>query len=356
MVKTMEWQGRSLLLLDQTKLPLVVATILCKDYRRVGEAIKRLEVRGAPAIGAAAAFAVVLGWQELSESKPNAEPISLLTALERVKETLLQTRPTAVNLYWAVEKMFTLAAALSKAKLGITAISEALETAACKIYTDDIIVNKRIGVNGAALLPRQAKILTHCNAGALATCGWGTALGVIRQAFADDKVAMVYADETRPLLQGARLTAWELLEDDLPVTLITDNMAAWTMQTQHIDVVIVGADRIAANGDTANKIGTYGVALAAKYHKIPFYIAAPVSTFDFTLPDGAHIPIEERAAEEVRQLQGVMTAPPQVPVFNPAFDITPASLITGIITEYGVIAAPYSENIKKLQQQLHEKE
>ena len=223
-------------------------------------------------------------------------------------------------------------------------------------YQEDIEVNRRIGIYGAALLPQQARILTHCNAGALATCGWGTALGVVRQAFLDGRLEMVYADETRPLLQGARLTAWELIEDNIPVTLITDNMAAWVMQTQHIDSVIVGADRIAANGDTANKIGTYGVALAAKYHQIPFYIAAPISTFDFTLETGKQIPIEERSADEVRLLHSVVTAPQQVNVFNPAFDVTPGELITGIITEYGVISAPYIENIKKLQKILQEED
>ena len=310
----MEWQGQSLLLLDQTKLPSEIITILCKDYRRVGEAIKRLEVRGAPAIGAAAAFGMVLGWQELASRYADFSQESL------------------------------------------KAIETSLGNLACKIYQEDIEVNRRIGIYGAALLPQQARILTHCNAGALATCGWGTALGVVRQAFLDGRLEMVYADETRPLLQGARLTAWELIEDNIPVTLITDNMAAWVMQTQHIDSVIVGADRIAANGDTANKIGTYGVALAAKYHQIPFYIAAPISTFDFTLETGKQIPIEERSADEVRLLHSVVTAPQQVNVFNPAFDVTPGELITGIITEYGVISAPYIENIKKLQKILQEED
>lgn len=210
-------------------------------------------------------------------------------------------------------------------------------------------MNKRMGEYGAAVLPDAAVVLTHCNAGALATCGWGTALGVIRSAYAQGKLKMVYADETRPLLQGARLTAFELFEDGIPVTLITDNMAAWTMRTKGVNAVVVGADRIAANGDTANKIGTYGVALAAKAHGIPFYIAAPTSTFDFTIATGAQIPIEERKADEVRHFRSEQTAPEGVAVFNPAFDVTPAELITGIITEHGVLKAPYTESIKKLQ-------
>lgn len=356
MVKTMEWQGQSLLLLDQTKLPAEIVTIICEDYRRVGEAIKRLEVRGAPAIGAAAAFAMTLGWQELIVKYTGAGSETLLIEFKKIKDFLLSTRPTAVNLAWAVNKMYMQVVALTKEQRSLQDIGTALENLACRIYQDDIAINRQIGIHGAALLPQQASILTHCNAGTLATCGWGTALGVVRQAFEDGRLAIVYADETRPLLQGARLTAWELTEDNIPVTLITDNMAAWIMQTQHLDAVIVGADRIAANGDTANKIGTYGVALAAKHHHIPFYIAAPVSTFDFTLENGNQIPIEERAADEVRLLQGVVTAPRQVKVFNPAFDVTPAEFITGIITEYGVVSAPYTENIKKLQQKLQEED
>lgn len=352
----MEWQGKSLLLLDQTKLPSAITTIICKDYRRVGDAIKRLEVRGAPAIGAAAAFAMVLGWQEIVSDDKNTDINILLSSFATIKKQLISTRPTAVNLTWAVEKIYNQACYMATEEYNLDNITTALEKLACKIYEDDITINKKIGVNGAALLPRQAKILTHCNAGTLATCGWGTALGVVRQAFADGKLTMVYADETRPLLQGSRLTTWELMEDNIPVTLITDNMAAWTMKTKQINAVIVGADRIAANGDTANKIGTYSVALAAKYHKIPFYVAAPVSTFDFTLSEGSQIPIEERSASEVTQIQGTITAPQQVPVFNPAFDITSAELITGIITEYGVITAPYKENIKKLQCKLHEED
>lgn len=350
MVETMIWRQEQQLLevLDQTKLPQVCEFIACKDYQRVKLAIKRLEVRGAPAIGAAAAFAMVLGAQECAD-KPD-----FLAALAKVRDDLISARPTAVNLAWAANKQYALAVELHEADNPPYRIIKSLEAAAIKIYNEDIARNQRMGEYGASVLPEQAVVLTHCNAGALATCGWGTALGVIRSAHAQGKIKMVYADETRPLLQGARLTAYELFEDGIPVTLITDNMAAWTMQQKGINAVVVGADRIAANGDTANKIGTYGVALAAKAHGIPFYIAAPVSTFDFSIASGKQIPIEERAAEEVKFFRSEQTAPSGVATFNPAFDVTPAELIAGIITEYGVIKAPYIENIKILQEKSKE--
>lgn len=344
MVKTMEWQKDALEILDQTRLPVEISFIKCHTYRRVAEAIKKLEVRGAPAIGAAAGFAMVLGWQQLiTEGKAN------LTAFAAVRDELIAARPTAVNLAWAANKLYNEAEKLSGQGTGNNKILTALEALAQKIYADDIACNKKMGEYGAALLPPHTRILTHCNAGALATCGWGTALGVIRAAHAQGKIDMVYADETRPLLQGARLTVWELMQDKIPVTVITDNMAAWTMKQKGINAVVTGADRIALNGDTANKIGTYGVVLTAKHHGIPFYIAAPVSTFDFNIATGEEIPIEERSADEVRILQGVITAPQDALAYNPAFDVTPAELITGIITEYGVIKPPYLENIKKLQ-------
>ena len=342
MVKTMEWQHDALEILDQTKLPVEISFIKCFDYLRVAEAIKRLEVRGAPAIGAAAGFAMVLGWQQLMR-----EGRADLQSFAAIRDELIAARPTAVNLAWAANRLYAKAEAM--AGQSAEEIAVALEALAQKIYADDIACNKKMGEYGAALLPPHTRILTHCNAGALATCGWGTALGVIRAAHAQGKIDMVYADETRPLLQGARLTVWELMQDNIPVTVITDNMTAWTMKQKGINAVVTGADRIALNGDTANKIGTYGVALAAKHHGIPFYIAAPVSTFDFNIATGAEIPIEERSADEVRRLQGVVTAPQDAPVYNPAFDVTPAELITGIITEYGVIKPPYLENIKKLQ-------
>lgn len=343
---TMTWTGDALVLLDQTKLPQVTEEIICRDYLRVKEAIKRLEVRGAPAIGAAAGFAMVLG------ARSAAKRPDFLGTLAQIREDLISARPTAVNLAWAAHKLYNLAQELHQKELAPFKILAKLEEMAVAIYKDDIAINKRMGAYGAAVLPDKAVVLTHCNAGALATCGWGTALGVLREAHGQGKLVMVYADETRPLLQGARLTAYELVEDKLPVTLITDNMAAWTMKTKGINAVVVGADRIAANGDTANKIGTYGVALAAKALGIPFYIAAPLSTFDFTLAHGGLIPIEERAGEEVRSFRSEVTAPKGALTFNPAFDVTPAELITGIITEYGVLTAPYEESIKRLRQQI----
>ncbi len=344
MVKTMEWQHNTLKVLDQTKLPVEISFIKCASYKRIGEAIKKLEVRGAPAIGAAAGFAMVLGWQQLL-----SDGSCTLAAFAQIMDELIAARPTAVNLAWAVNKLYSKAEQLLGQGKTNDEIACALEQLAQQIYADDIDCNKKIGKYGAELLPPHTRILTHCNAGALATCGWGTALGVIREAYTQGKIDMVYADETRPLLQGARLTVWELMQDKIPVTLITDNMAAWTMQQKGINAVVTGADRIAANGDTANKIGTFGVALAAKYHGIPFYIAAPVSTFDFTIATGAEIPIEERSAQEVKTLQGVITAPQDALTYNPAFDVTPAELITGIITEYGVIKPPYLQNIQNLQ-------
>jgi methylthioribose-1-phosphate isomerase len=245
--------------------------------------------------------------------------------------------------------MYEAACRMAEAGLDITQIDSELNALAIKIYEQDIAKNKKMGEYGADVVPQNAIILTHCNAGALATCGWGTALGVIRSAHEQGKVKMVYSDETRPLLQGSRLTAWELMEDNIPVTTITDNMAAWSMKTKGINIVITGADRIAANGDTANKIGTYGVALAAKAHGIPFYIAAPASTFDFSISSGEEIPIEERKANEVRSFQGAVSAPPDVDVFNPAFDVTPAKLIAGIITEFGVLRPPFKKAIKELK-------
>ncbi len=344
MVETMRWEQGALVLLDQTQLPQKIGWITCTDYKRVKLAIKRLEVRGAPAIGAAAAYAMVLG------ARAAADAPDFFGALSDVRDDLITARPTAVNLAWGANRQYDLAKDLHEQGLVPYKIVAALEAEAQRIFAADIAANKAMGEYGAAVLPQDAVVLTHCNAGALATCGWGTALGVIRTAYAEGKLQRVYADETRPLLQGARLTAFELQADGIPVTLITDGMAAWTMRTKGVNAVVVGADRIAANGDAANKIGTYGVALAAKAHGIPFYIAAPVSTFDFTLATGEGIPIEERSADEVRCLRSEQTAPQDVDVFNPAFDVTPAALISGIITEYGVVTAPYIENIKKLKQ------
>ena len=387
MVETMKWENGKLVLLDQTKLPVKVAWISCNTYQRVGKAIKKLEVRGAPAIGAAAAFAMVLAWRQITVKQKTSATVQtdetlvtdtkmqtyaamllgknlgekgsrskippilkrLLKKLDASRKKLDASRPTAVNLSWATIVMYEAACHMAEAGLNESQIAGELEALAIKIYEQDIAKNKKMGEYGADVVPQNAIILTHCNAGALATCGWGTALGVIRSAHEQGKVKMVYSDETRPLLQGSRLTAWELMEDNIPVTTITDNMAAWSMKTKGINIVITGADRIAANGDTANKIGTYGVALAAKAHGIPFYIAAPASTFDFSISSGEEIPIEERKANEVRSFQGAVSAPPDVDVFNPAFDVTPAKLIAGIITEYGVLRPPFKKAIKELK-------
>ena len=377
MVETMKWEDGKLILLDQTKLPVSVEWISCDTYQRVGKAIQKLEVRGAPAIGAAAAFAMVLAWRNIVEKyetkrdAANTPNMQLQTyaamlygshdhAAKKLQQQLLKkflqarndldaSRPTAVNLSWATKLMYDAACKMAEAGLDLPQTDAELEKLAVKVYEQDIAKNRKMGEYGAEVVPEEAVILTHCNAGALATCGWGTALGVIRSAHEQGKVKMVYSDETRPLLQGSRLTAWELLEDNIPVTTITDNMAAWSMKTKGINIVITGADRIAANGDTANKIGTYGVALAAKAHGIPFYIAAPASTFDFSLKNGTQIPIEERNANEVRSFQGKVSAPKNVNVFNPAFDVTPAKLIAGIITEYGVLRPPFSKSIKELK-------
>lgn len=348
MIKTMDWRGNILLLLDQKKLPNVVDFIACYDYRRIADAIRNMEVRGAPAIGAAAAFAMVLGYKEIRMRGLSGTDV--LKKMEDIKRELIATRPTAVNLSWAVNKMWN-AAVSANVNRSIDAV-DFLENTAIQIYDDDISNNIKIGHFGAELLASNSAVLTHCNAGALATCGWGTALGVIRQGYADGKIKMVYADETRPLLQGARLTAWELEQDNIPVTLITDNMAAWTMKTKKIKTVIVGADRIALNGDVANKIGTFGVALAAKALNIPFYVAAPTATFDFKMTSGLSIPIEEREEDEVRYFQGQATAPSNIPVFNPGFDVTPHELITGIITEYGILREPYEDCIRQLARKI----
>lgn len=341
--ETLTWNNGCLTLLDQTRLPGTVTFIACSDWHTVAAAIKRLEVRGAPAIGAAAAFGIVLGARELV-----AKGEAVWTGLQQVASAMKQTRPTAVNLFWAVDRMMAVAARCQADSP--SAIVAALEQEAIAIATEDKAVNRKIAVHGASLFTQQGMtVLTHCNAGALATVGYGTALGVIREAWAQQRIAGVYADETRPLLQGARLTAWELMQEGIPVTLITDNMAGWVMKTNRVQAVIVGADRIARNGDVANKIGTYSVAVLAREHNIPFYVAAPVSTFDFSIASGDQIPIEERSDCEVSSFGGVPCAPSGVQVFNPAFDVTPARFVTAIITEYGILQAPYDSAIEQLQ-------
>ena len=337
-----------LVLIDQTLLPRELTYRNCATVEDVWDAIKRLVVRGAPAIGIAAAYGVCLGIQPLfAEGKiPTRE--ELLTAVEQTAAYLATSRPTAVNLFWALDRMKARAAAEKSA--AAPEIAAALMEEAQRIHREDRELCHRIGRFGAALVRDGDTLLTHCNAGALATADYGTALGVFYAAQEEGKKIRVYADETRPLLQGARLTAWELAARGIDVTLICDSMAAMLMRQKKIDAVFVGADRIAANGDTANKIGTYSVAVSARAHGIPFYVAAPFSTFDLTLADGGQIPIEERDPEEIRRGFGIQTAPDGVKIYNPAFDVTPAELISGIVTERGVITPVTAERIAHLAQ------
>ncbi len=336
--RTIDWQNGQLTLLDQTLLPNQTEYITTDDYRVVADAIRRLKVRGAPAIGIAAAYGVVLGALEFQADPNFGEAVS------RVIDELAATRPTAVNLFWALKRQ---RAVIEQFKGQDPAVIGAeLENEACRIDAADATVCRQIGENGAALFPNGTAILTHCNAGALATSAYGTALAAIRVAHQQGKAISVFADETRPLLQGARLTVWELMQEGIPVTLITDNMAATVMRLNKVQAVIVGADRITANGDVANKIGTYGLAVLAQEHRIPFYVAAPLSTIDIELASGNDIPIEERASEEVTSFGGVNVAPAGVKVFNPAFDVTPARLVTAIITEKGVATGNWEETFR----------
>lgn len=334
------WQGDSLALLDQTRLPTEEIWDDYTDYRKVVEAIRRLVVRGAPAIGIAAAYAVCLAAMEFRDQSPE----DFRASMDQAMKDLAASRPTAVNLFWSLDRMrLTLSAAGSGAE-AIPVLTREAEA----IHREDIAMNRKIGRYGAELVPAGARILTHCNAGAIATGGYGTALGVVRAAHAKGHVEMVYCDETRPLLQGARLTAWELVKDGIPTTLITDSMAASLMAQGKIDMVFLGCDRMARNGDFANKIGTYGVAVLANYHGIPFYTVLPSSTIDMSIPDGKHIVIEERDPSEVTHFAGVQTAPEGVGVYNPAFDVTPHRLLTGIVTEKGVIHPPFDERLAAL--------
>ena len=328
------WENHTLYLLDQTRLPLEELWLPYSDYREVAHAIQSMVVRGAPAIGVAAGYAMVLA----ACAWAGPEQANFFHWMTQAKEMLAASRPTAVNLFWALDRMEhcwrTHGPDLTR-----------LEREAIAIHTEDIQMNRAMGEAGAALIPQGARILTHCNAGALATGGYGTALDVIRAASAQGKVSMVYADETRPLLQGARLTAYELMSDHIPVTLICDNMAGALMAQGKVDLIVVGCDRMAANGDFANKIGTYSLAVLARYHKIPFYTALPSSTIDMSIPDGSRIPVEQRGAEEVRTFAGHQTGPEEVPVWNPAFDVTPHDLLSGIITERGVLTPPFHRGL-----------
>ena len=345
MVKTLEWTDAGVRFIDQTRLPTEEIYVTCSDYREVATAIRDMIVRGAPAIGVAAAMGVALGVR-----KAKARTIhELRPEFEEICNTLAATRPTAVNLFWAIQRMRDRLEQLASAPM--EQIRRSLIEEAQQMYLADIAACQSLGRNGAALMPSSGGVLTHCNAGALATCGYGTALGVIRAAVEAGKKIHVFADETRPFLQGSRLTAWELTKDGIPTTVIADNMAGAMMKQGKIGAVVVGADRIAANGDVANKIGTYTVAVLAKEHGIPFYVAAPWSTVDLATPDGDHIPIEQRSAREVTHFAGKQIAPDGIEVENPAFDITSARYVAAIITERGIADAPYPESLAKLAQQ-----
>jgi methylthioribose-1-phosphate isomerase len=338
---TVAWEDGTVVMIDQRRLPSEEVFLRCRDHLEVASAIRDMVIRGAPAIGVAAAFGLALGVRTT-----RSEGVSLRGEWDEMCRVLAATRPTAVNLFWAIARMRERFSGL--AATGGERLREALVDEARTIEAEDIAACRRMGDLGASLLPAEARVLTHCNAGALATAGYGTALGVIRSAARLGRLRAVYADETRPFLQGARLTAWELLRDGIRPTLITDGMAGHLMARGEINAVVVGADRIAANGDVANKIGTYTVAVLAREHAIPFFVAAPVSTFDLATPDGGAIPIEERAQEEVTHLAGRRVAPEGVAVRNPAFDVTPSRFVTAIVCERGVARPPFAESLRAL--------
>ncbi len=335
MISPIRWEADRLRLLDQTLLPTQEVERPYETWQAVAEAIRTLVVRGAPAIGVTAAFGVVLA----ARASAARDFDGLLADLEEAIKGLAATRPTAVNLFWALGRMRDVA--LAHRHLPLPALRDRLLAEARALLEEDVAANRALGAHGAALVPERARILTHCNAAALATAGYGTAGGVIRAAHERGRVRLVWVDETRPVMQGSRLTAWEMVKEGIPHRLIPDVAAAFVMKRGEVDLVVTGADRIAANGDTANKIGTYGLAVLARHHGIPFYIAAPFSTIDASIPGGASIVIEERDPAEVRGVAGRQTAPSESPVFNPAFDVTPAELITAIITERGVFRPPY---------------
>jgi methylthioribose-1-phosphate isomerase len=345
MIPTLTWTPEGVRFIDQTKLPLEESYVLATTYEQVADVIVTMVVRGAPAIGVSAAYGVALG----AKNSKAATVAEFAPEFERICARLAATRPTAVNLFWAIDRMKNLFANLAESGVPLAQIKERLLAEAHAMYEEDIAACKAMGAHGTSLMPEEGGVLTHCNAGALATCGYGTALGVIRAAVEHGKKIHVYADETRPFLQGARLTAWELMADHIPTTVICDNMAASLMRQRKIHAVVVGADRIAANGDAANKIGTYNVAILAREHGIPFYVAAPWSTIDLATATGDAIPIEERPAREVTHHAGKQLTPNGVGICNPAFDVTPAKYITAIITERGVMRAPYAESLKEME-------
>jgi methylthioribose-1-phosphate isomerase len=347
MIPTLEWLPTGVNFLDQTKLPLEETYVLATDYKQVATVIRDMIVRGAPAIGVSAAMGMAIGIE-----RSRAATLQALTEeVAVIAKTLAETRPTAVNLFWGIDEIRNLYNILAAKNTPIPEIKSAVVAKARRMYDEDIAACRQMGAHGASLLPQEGTVLTHCNAGALATCGYGSALGVIRAAIERGHKIDVFADETRPFLQGARLTAWELMKDNIPTTVLCDNMAAALMRQGRIQAVIVGADRIAANGDVANKIGTYGVSILAREHGIPFYVAAPWSTLDLATAHGDLIPIEQRSATEVTHSNGKQMTPHGVAIENPAFDVTPAKYVTAIITERGVLRSPYEQSIQNMAKQ-----
>jgi methylthioribose-1-phosphate isomerase len=347
MLPTIEWNEQGVVMIDQRKLPGAEVYVTCKTAKDVARTIKTMVIRGAPAIGVAAAMGLALG---VRQSKATGTT-KLATEFYKLCEMMAATRPTAVNLFWAIDRMKRVFAEAAGSGQSVGQMQDRLEAEARRIHDEDVESCRAMGGHGAELVPQNARVLTHCNAGALATAGYGTALGVIRGAVERGKQVAVFADETRPFLQGARLTAWELTRDGINTTVITDNMAGAIMRGEKIDLVVVGADRIAANGDVANKIGTYSIAILAKEHGIPFYVAAPLSTIDLNTPTGDQIPIEERSAKEVTHLGPTRLTPEAARVRNPAFDVTPSKYVTAIITERGIARSPYSESLAALVNQ-----
>jgi len=345
MIQTLEWTDQGVRFLDQTKLPTEETYVVCKTHEQVADVIRNMVVRGAPAIGVAAAMGIALG---VSNSKAE-NPGDLKRDFDQICDVISKTRPTAVNLFWAIRRMQE---KFERIRIRpVAQIKQDLIEEARRMHAEDIAANQAMGRHGATLMPSSGGVLTHCNAGALATAGYGTALGVIRAAVEQGKKIQVFADETRPFLQGSRLTAWELMKDGIPTTVISDNMAGAMMKQGKIAAIVVGADRIAANGDVANKIGTYTIAVLAKEHNIPFYVAAPISTVDLACPNGDEIPIEQRNAREVTHIAGKQMVPDGVAVENPAFDVTPAKYVSAIITERGVARAPYADSLRQLAAQ-----
>ena len=341
MLPTIAREGDVVVMIDQRKLPATEVYVRCRTAQEVARAIKTMVIRGAPAIGVAAAMGIAIGMRKSTSTGTQ----KFAAEFYRICELMAATRPTAVNLFWAIERMKRSFASGAEAGESVDQIKGRLDQEAQAIHDEDVASCRAMGAFGAEVVPNDARILTHCNAGALATAGYGTALGVVRGAVEAGKHVVVFADETRPFLQGARLTAWELVRDGIDTTVITDNMAGALMSQGRVNFVVVGADRIAANGDTANKIGTYGVAVLAREHGIPFYVAAPLSTIDLNTPDGSRIPIEERNAKEVTHIGGARLAAQGAAVWNPAFDVTPHRFIAGIITERGIFRAPYTESL-----------